>query len=128
MPRPADAASPTSTSTTTALHIPARARPLELTKTSPTGTRSACCLWRGPADNAEREARRISARMVHDVARHQSRRLVEVSAAGVQVPVEAREVGARHLDPDAVARREPVARRHRLQHYLIYAARLHEHL
>ena len=59
--------------------------------------------------------------------RHDTRRLVVVVAAGVQVAVEPREVAARHLDAQPVPRLEVVARRERLQRDLVDLARLHPH-
>src|SRR5687767_5010352 len=126
MLRPADATSPRSTSATTALQSAATATPLEVSTTL-MRTLAPRALWRWPAHDAEREARRIPARVMHEVARYQSRGLVEVSSARIQIAIEARKVRAGHLDADSMPRREPVARRHRLQHYLIYVAWLHEH-
>ena len=53
----------------------------------------------------DRDARRILRRVVHHVPRHHRLALVVVVPAGVQVAIEAREVAARHLDAQPVARR-----------------------
>jgi len=50
---------------------------------------------------------------------------VVIPAAGVQVPVEAREVATRHFYSNSMADFEVVAGRHRLQGYLEHLARLH---
>src|SRR3989442_15004403 len=94
----------------------------------------ACCVSegrelsrRGPLHKRDRELRRMPLRMVYRVMRHNALRLVIVLAARVQVPVEAREIAARHLEPDSMARLEVIARRHRLKPDLVYLARFHPH-
>src|SRR5260370_42158041 len=53
---------------------------------------------------------------------HGALRLVVVVAAGVQIPVEAREVAAGNFDAHAVSRLEIVARRHRLEGHFVHLA------
>ena len=65
--------------------------------------------------------------MVHLVVRHHALRFVVIVPAGVHVPVEAREIAARNLDADAMARRKVVARGHRLEADFIDLARFHPH-
>ena len=56
---------------------------------------------------------------------HHGLGFVEVSAAGVEVPIESREVAARHFDAQAVPRREVVARIKRLHRHLVDGAWRH---
>src|SRR6185369_16241165 len=65
------------------------------------------------------DLRRILSRMMHGVARDDAFRFIVIVAAGVQVAIEAREVTARHFEANAMAGREEVARRHRLQSYFV---------
>src|SRR5262245_66299087 len=63
--------------------------------------------------------------MMDGVTRDGALRFVIILPARVQVPVEAREVAARHFESNPVARLEIIASRHRLQRYLVYFSGLH---
>src|SRR5215510_4605048 len=64
-------------------------------------------------------------RVMDGVARDDALRFVIILPARVQVPIEAREVAARHFESNPVARLEIIASRHRLQRYLVYLSGLH---
>ena len=59
---------------------------------------------------------------MHGVVRDDAFRFVEVAAAGVEIPIEAREIAARDFDAQPVTRVEIVARVQRLQRDLVHSA------
>ena len=63
----------------------------------------ACRGW--PLHDRYGHVRRVLLRVMDGVVRHDSVGLIVIVAAGVQVAIEAREVAARHLDAQPVARR-----------------------
>src|SRR5215831_15616226 len=80
-----------------------------------------------PFDHCEGDLRRITLRVVHHIVCHHTLYLVVVAATSVHIPVEAREITARHLNTDLMASLEVVARRHRLQRHLVHLTWLHPH-
>src|SRR4026208_2188212 len=70
-------------------------------------------LGRRLAHHAHREGRGILLGVVHRVVRHHSLALIVILPSGVQVAVEAGEVAAGDLDPDAMTGLEIVAGRER---------------
>ena len=79
-------------------------------------------------DYRRQEIRLVPGRVVHPVFGLQPLRLAVVVAAGIQVALKAREVAARHLESDAVARTEVVGRGLEVDDQLVEAARFHPHL
>src|SRR5687767_15970641 len=75
--------------------------------------------------DGDRDLRRVPPRVVDAALRNEARDLVVVVAPGVEVPIEPREVRARDLDTDPVARGEIVAGRHWLERHLVDGARFH---
>src|ERR1039458_3902883 len=74
-------------------------------------------------DHRQRDLRRMLLRMTHHVMRHHTLDLVVRIPAGIEIPVEAREITAGYLDPNPMLGREVVACGHGLQRHLVRLAR-----
>src|SRR3990172_456569 len=76
----------------------------------------------------QQHVRSSAHRVMHAIPRDNPRRLVPVAAAGVEVAIPAGEVAAAHLQADAVAGGEPVARGLEADAQFVDAVRPHPHL
>src|ERR1017187_7754594 len=75
-------------------------------------------------DHRQRDLRRMLLRMTPPVMRPPTLALVVRIPAGIEIPVEAREITAGSLDPNPMLGREVVASGHGLQPQVVHLARL----